>query len=132
MKIGTAPASTTTHVCWDVPLAIFVKAQAASNYNIFIPNIYYFICNYIVYFKNDLQLTNLQCTISIILQKFNEFRYNSSFYNFIYRWVWFSGQHFSKFLCSCQLNFRLKTVQFLHHFEYNNRGFLQQKRKMFK
>jgi hypothetical protein len=32
-KIGTAPWSITTLVFSDVPEAIFVKAQAASNYN---------------------------------------------------------------------------------------------------
>jgi hypothetical protein len=32
IKIGTAPASTTFLVCNDVPDAMFVNAQAASNY----------------------------------------------------------------------------------------------------
>lgn len=40
---GTAPAETTAWVCMDVPLAILVRAHAASNCNVGLKNNYKWI-----------------------------------------------------------------------------------------
>lgn len=113
MNMGTAPASITIRVCSDVPEAMFVSAQAASNYpkTIFSKTKFGF----------NLNVSYLERAVSAV-EVLDKSGHDACLDDLVDGWIWLSGQQLAELLCSHQLLLGVLAVERVHHFSGDAAG----------